>query len=302
MHRRWLILPLLLLLAYLATGLYQVRPGEAAVVLRFGRVLPETRGPGLQIGLPWGLDRVVRVAVEERRVLLAGFVPVDDPRQERLPVGQVLTGDNHLINVRLTVHYRVDAAHVAEYVLNVDRLDTLLTRLAEETLVLALTSERVDPVLFAQSRLLEGRLRDMLADRVKAYPLGVLIDSVNLRLVEAPEELKEVYRELTRARAQRDVLERDARAQKDSAISQAQREQVRTLTDARGKAQQRVALVRAEAASFLTLMQSLPGGGPGRANALLNLYLNEMQVVFARLKVRTIADPHGKGNLLVPFP
>src|SRR5262245_57879004 len=99
MRRRWVyFLPSLLLLSYVATGLYQVQPGEVAVVQRFGRVLLETQGPGLHYGLPWGLDRVVRVAVGERRELAVGFVNVEDPRQDKLPLGQLLTGDNHLIN------------------------------------------------------------------------------------------------------------------------------------------------------------------------------------------------------------
>ena len=50
-----------------ATGLYQVLPGEAAVVRRFGRVLPERPEPGLYLGLPWGMDRVDRVAVDQLR-------------------------------------------------------------------------------------------------------------------------------------------------------------------------------------------------------------------------------------------
>jgi membrane protease subunit HflK len=300
--RRWLWVPFLLLLAYLATGLYQVRPGEAAVVLRFGRVLPETRGPGLHVGLPWGLDRVIRITVEERRELLVGFVPVDDPRQDRLPVGQVLTGDNHLVNVRLAIYYSVDPDQAAAYVLHLDRLETVLARLAEETLVVALTSERVDAVLLSQSRQLEDRLQQMLAERLQQFHLGIVINSVNLQRVQPPEELREVFDELVRARAQRDIREREARAQRDSEVSQAARQQVRTVTEARGQAAQKIALARTEAAAFLALMQSLPAAGPARGNALLHLYLNDMQTVFSRLKVRTVADPQGKGQMLVPFP
>ena len=69
MKRRTLLVVLVslvvLALAYAATGLYQVLPGEAAVVRRFGRVLPERPEPGLHLGLPWGMDRVDRVAVDQ---------------------------------------------------------------------------------------------------------------------------------------------------------------------------------------------------------------------------------------------
>ena len=61
------------LLGYAATGLYQVLPGEAAVVRRFGRVLPERPEPGLHLGLPWGMDRVDRVAVDQLRRVVVGY-------------------------------------------------------------------------------------------------------------------------------------------------------------------------------------------------------------------------------------
>src|SRR5262249_6232486 len=75
MKRRVLLFAggLLLLLAYLATGLTEVRPGERAVIRRFGRVLEETPGPGLWIGLPWGMDRVDRVSVDSVRRVVVGY-------------------------------------------------------------------------------------------------------------------------------------------------------------------------------------------------------------------------------------
>ena len=65
MKRFLLFLLFFLILGYLATGIYQVSPGELAVVRRFGQALPAPEGPGLHFGLPWGCDRVDKVAVDE---------------------------------------------------------------------------------------------------------------------------------------------------------------------------------------------------------------------------------------------
>ncbi|HVS36834.1 MAG TPA: hypothetical protein VMS17_14835, partial [Gemmataceae bacterium] len=76
MKRRSLILLGLLLvtlLGYAASGFYQVLPGEAAVVRRFGRVLPGRPELGLHLGLPWGMDRVDRVAVDQLRRVVVGW-------------------------------------------------------------------------------------------------------------------------------------------------------------------------------------------------------------------------------------
>src|SRR5829696_204522 len=94
---------LLLLAAYLATGIYQVGPDERAVVRRFGQVVARP-GPGLGFGLPWGIDRVDRVPVRAVRQLRAGYSP-EAAVENTTPPGQLLTGDQNLVNVQLVIDY-----------------------------------------------------------------------------------------------------------------------------------------------------------------------------------------------------
>src|SRR5689334_14148917 len=111
---RWLLLAGIVVLGvYLLTGVVQVRPGELAVVRRFGRVLPEKPGPGLWIGLPWGMDRVDRVLVDEVRSITVGYVD-DQDADLGIPPGQVLTGDHNLVNVQVVLFYTVRPEEVAE--------------------------------------------------------------------------------------------------------------------------------------------------------------------------------------------
>ena len=65
------------LLGYLSTCLTQVQRGERAVVRRFGRIA-STPGPGLYFGLPWGMDRVDRIAVDQVRRIVVGYQPDGD--------------------------------------------------------------------------------------------------------------------------------------------------------------------------------------------------------------------------------
>ena len=106
-----------LVLGYAATGLYQVLPGEVAVVRRFGRVLPERPEPGLHLGLPWGVDRVDRVAVDQLRRVVVGYQEGGDAA---MPAGQLLTGDNNLVNVQATIYYKVRPEEAASYVVQAD--------------------------------------------------------------------------------------------------------------------------------------------------------------------------------------
>src|SRR5438874_2049650 len=102
----WLVLGLLLV-AWLLTGVKEIGPGERAIVRRFGRVLDVQPRAGLWIGLPWGIDQVDRVRVDELRRLAIGYRP-GDTADEDAPPGQLLTGDRNLINVRIVLNYAVD--------------------------------------------------------------------------------------------------------------------------------------------------------------------------------------------------
>ena len=104
---RYLLLLLIgvVLLAWLLTGVTQVQPGEKAVVRRFGRVLQEQPGPGLHVGLPWGIDRVDRVPLTRERSLRVGYDPDASESFLVTPPGQLLTGDHNLINAQIVVDY-----------------------------------------------------------------------------------------------------------------------------------------------------------------------------------------------------
>src|SRR5262245_66639436 len=99
----------LALLAYFLTGLAQVRPEERAVVRRFGDVVARP-GPGLWVGLPWGIDRVDRVPVRTAQQLTVGYNPDTWSDVAGTPPGQLLTGDHNLVNVQLVLHYAIGAS------------------------------------------------------------------------------------------------------------------------------------------------------------------------------------------------
>src|SRR5438132_931964 len=103
--RRLRLILLLAVVAYLLTGVVPVRPGEQAVVRRFGAVVAKP-GPGLWVGLPWGFDRVDRVPVDLVRRVTVGYQP-DAEIDAALPPGQLLTGDQNLVNVRAVIDYAV---------------------------------------------------------------------------------------------------------------------------------------------------------------------------------------------------
>lgn len=301
---RYLILGILIL-GYAATGIYQVQPGEQAVVRRFGRVMDQPRLPGLNVGLPWGLDRVDRIAVDEQRQVIVGVTGDEVGNLVTAPQGQVLTGDNQLIDLRATIYYRVarEEPHaVVQYVLNAERVESMIFRAAEVALTKTLASERVDAVLLGQVKQLEQRLQENLARTLASYGMGVAIESVNLTYVQPPSEVAEVFREVNRARTQKEIAEREALGASQTDVSAARQEARRIETAAQAAARDQVARALAEADNFRALWAKYKDTNTDVQNAMLTLYLQEMRFILSRMQVRTLSDQNVDQTVTLPLP
>jgi membrane protease subunit HflK len=203
--KRWLILlgiVAVLLVVTAASAVTQIKPGERGVVRRFGRIIA-TPGPGLYIGLPWGLDRVDREQVSRERRVTVGFDKrlAEDESGPKIPAGQLLTGDHNLVNLQVVIGYTLLEDEVAKFVLQADRADALIARAAEAAMAQWNAGRRVDDVL------LRGKRPDQLpawmvrevSGRIKPYDLGVRIERVDVTFLDPPGEVKSAFDAVARA-------------------------------------------------------------------------------------------------------
>jgi membrane protease subunit HflK len=228
--KRWLILSgivAVVLAITAATALTQIRPGERGVVRRFGRIV-DTPGPGIYIGLPWGLDRVDGVQVNRERRITVGFEPRtgEDEAGQKTPTGQLLTGDHNLINVQVVIGYTLQENEVAKFVLHADRADALIARAAEAGLVQWNAGRSVgDIMLFGKSPdNLPAWMVHELTRRIEPYDLGVRIERVDVRLLDPLSEVKGAFDAVARASTE-----------KQTRINQAQEKAAVNMNDAETK-------------------------------------------------------------------
>jgi membrane protease subunit HflK len=181
------------------TVLTQVRPGERAVIRQFGRILPEKPGPGLYIGWPWGVEQVERESVSSVRRINVGFTLKQEPEDEVVPAGQMLTGDHNLVNVQVAIDFKIREADVAKFILQKDQVEAFVARAAETLLAEWIAGRKVDVVLGRGKIDLPRYLYKHLPDRLKDYELGVEIEQASIEKLEPPEQVKEAFERLTQA-------------------------------------------------------------------------------------------------------
>jgi membrane protease subunit HflK len=277
---------LVLLVGYLSTGFTVVRPGERAVVRRFGRVLDTKPAPGLWVGLPWGIERVDRVAVNKVRHVEVGYRPSEDGDAGSV-VGQLVTGDHNLVNVRILIDYTVapEEEEIVRYVLyGGDRVDGLITRVADAVLVEWAAGRRIDDLLLRGQAELPARLVEQTQDRVAAYHVGVRIQRASVAWLQPPDEVKPAFDEVTSAQASISTKERVASKEAAENLARAEAERYRLEQDARAYAEEQKLKARAEADAFLKRLEKYEKAGPNRGDYLVRLWWDEMGRLFTRMK------------------
>ncbi len=283
--RRLLIVALLLALAgYLSTGLTQVRPGERALVRRFGRVLDHQPEPGLWIGLPWGMDRVDRVAVDRVQRVEVGYQPDSDEESLSTPPGQLLTGDHNLVNVQVVVDYAVQHDGVEKYVVHADEADALVARAAETALAEWVAGRAVDEVLLRGKVELPHWLVGETQRRLEVYDLGVSISDASVALIQPPRQVKASFDQVTQAQTEIRTRINSAEQEAQRTLQAAEADRYRLEQIAAAYTSEQTLLAAAEAASFerrLGQYQQMQRDNP---DALAVIWWDGMGKLFAKLR------------------
>jgi membrane protease subunit HflK len=276
-------LPLLLLASYLLTGVVQVRPGERAVVRRFGRVLEHKPEPGLWIGLPWGLDRVDRVAVDQVRSVVVGYQD-DELGGDAMPAGQLLTGDHNLVNVRAKIYYRVRPEAVADYVVQADRADNLLARAVETVMAQWVASRTIDDVWLNGKNTMPPALLERTQEYLTDYRLGVQVIDASVGLIAPPDEVKSAFDDVAEQQTRIATLRYGAEQEVESKLRMARADQFRIRQETAALIHSQQRLAQRQAGRFLERLRQYEIGRQKNPLYLRQIWEEERGKLFTQLK------------------
>ncbi len=281
--RWWRLLPWLLV-GYLATGVYSVKPNERAMVQRCGKALPKMRPPGLHVGLPYGIDRISRVRVLEKK-----RVSIGTSQSERLigrralpQESEHLTGDKNLIVVSATVQYEVDDRNVELYLFNVADVPALVRDAAASRLSETIASMQVDDVLTAGRHEIQSWVKEKAQQDLDAYGSGVKVTSVLLNEdLQPPEEVAEAFRDVIAAREDRHRAINEAKGYANRLKEQADADADTLTQTALAFAGEITLTAEGDAARFAQRAQEL---GRNRTLTVKRLIIETMEEVLPRVK------------------
>ena len=271
----------IILILWLASGIYIVGPAERGVVMRFGKYV-NTTDPGPHWRFPFPIESVTTVNVDE----VATFSHQ----------AAMLTKDENIVDVELTIQSRIQDA--ADYLFQ-DQDPNRTLRDATETVVRkTIGGSRLDFIL-TEGR---GAIATTIQERVQAlmdqYRTGLLVTSVNMQPAKPPEQVKEAFDDAIKAREDKERAENKAEAYANQILPQARGEAARIVADAKAYRDKVIAESEGEAARFsAVLAEYLKAPEVTRQR----LYLDTMERVLGESS-KVMLDVEEGGNSLLYLP
>lgn len=278
-------------LIWLATGFYMVGPGEQGVIRQFGKEIAAT-GPGLHYHFPWPIQQADVVNLERIRRAEIGFRSgrrFDEAFTERVPQeALMLTGDANIVEAQVIVQYRIKDA--GKYLFRLRDPDENLRAVAEVALRSAVGNTTIDEVLTSGRARVQEETHALLQQLLDDYQAGLQVTEVRLQVVDPPDQVKDAFHEVVRAREDLEKLINQSRGYREDLLPKARGEGEKIRRAAEGYKEERVLKAQGEADRFLALLgeyQKAPQVTRDR------IYLETMIRILPRVQKTVIADREG---------
>lgn len=237
---------------WLLSGIFIVQPGQEGVVLLFGRHIATTT-PGFNYRLPWPIQDVVIVDMQRIRRVEIGFRSQAPPEQRRiLEEALMLSRDENIVEVGLLIQYRVSDA--AAFVFRVQEPEEVLRTAAEVALRSAVGRMPIDAVITERRAEVQDTTRAYLERLLADYGAGIQITEVRLQVADAPDQVRDAFHEVVRAREDRERVINEARAYREDVVPKARGEAQRILQQALAYREERIRQARGESDRFLAVL------------------------------------------------
>ena len=295
-----LALVLVAALFWSGTGFYTVDPGEKAAIRMFGDFSDRAKGamiggtgPGLHWWWPSPIGKHTIVKVDEVRRLELGFRGNTDVPAESL----MITGDENIVDAQLLVQY--DVKDIEQFLFRViDPTGVTLRDAAETSLRQVVGSRNIDDVLTTEKEIVEFETKQLLQRLLDEYETGLRVIGVKLQNVLAPEQVKDAFDDVVRAKEDKERIINLADAYEEGILPVARGDAQRILQEAEGFKAQRVNIATGKAERFKSMLAEYKDA---KEITRQRLFLETMEEVLPDITKYIISTDVG-GNLLQFLP
>jgi membrane protease subunit HflK len=213
------------------TCFYTVDDKQQAVVTTLGRVSDIT-DPGLHFKLPFGLQQVDKVDVNVYQKIELGYVTNHDgSTTTNDSESAMITGDYNIVNVDFFVEYKI--SDPVAYLYSSNDPELILRNLIQSQVRNVVGSSNVDSVLTDGKENIQMQVKDLVAEILQEYDIGLTLVDVRIQDSEPPTvDVVEAFKSVETAKQQAEAVVNEAIAYQNAQLPNAQAQADQLISNA----------------------------------------------------------------------
>ena len=245
----WGIILLLLVVWIIPGTFYFVEPDEEGVVTRFGK-FDRTNSPGLHFKYPSPIEHAATPKITQIRRAEIGFRTAQGRPTQSVPAESLmLTGDQNIVDINFVVQYRIMDS--VQYLFNVRRPHKLI-RDSAETVIRGITgSKKIDEALTTGKAEIQVLAKDKIQALLDKYKSGLQVVTIQLQAVHPPEQVADSFKDVVRAREDKERLINEAQGYRNAVIPEARGQAAQIVRVAEGYREEKIKRAEGDAKRFL---------------------------------------------------
>ena len=241
----FIVIPVVLAIFAIYSSFYTIDPGEVGVIQRFGK-LSSYSDPGLHLKIPV-VDKLTVVDVEKVRRIEIGFRS-DRSRISVVQESLMITKDENIVDAQAIIQWKIKDP--GNYLFKVWNVESTIKSTAEVALRSSMGVTNIDDALTTGRDLIQSNTRAFLQKLLDSYSSGVAITDVKLQIVDPPEEVKDAFNEVVRAKEDKEKLINNAKGYFEDVIPKARGEAEKMIRQSEAYREQRISKAQGDVARF----------------------------------------------------
>ena len=284
----FIVIPVVLALFAIYSSFYTIDPGEVGVIQRFGK-LSSYSDPGLHLKIPV-VDKLTVVDVEKVRRIEIGFRS-DRSRISIVQESLMITKDENIVDAQAIIQWKIKDP--GNYLFKVWNVESTIKSTAEVALRSSMGVTNIDDALTTGRDLIQSNTRAFLQKLLDSYSSGVAITDVKLQIVDPPEEVKDAFNEVVRAKEDKEKLINNAKGYFEDVIPKARGEAEKMIRQSEAYREQRISKAQGDVARFNQIYSEYR---KDKETTKTRIYLEKMESILQRPK-KVIGTDSASGSL-----
>jgi membrane protease subunit HflK len=298
-----IVITLLAVFGWLATGFFTVRPDEIGIKTVFGRYTTKT-APGLDWNWPAPIGAVIKPRVTQINRIEVGTTLVMNQRGQ--PVQQrstgedslMLTGDGNIVDIAFQVQWQIDPARPENFVFNIQNPEGTIRTVSESAMREVIGRRAIQPILTTERGAIETEVRQLVQDTLNSYGAGVLVSGLQMLKADPPAQVIEAFRDVQAAQQDQNRMRNEAETYASRVVPEARGQAARLVQEAEAYRERSVAEATGQASRFSQIYEQYRLAPEVTRE---RLFLETMERVFGGMDKVIIDQQGGGGNGVVPF-